>query len=81
LVGDEALVDGVRDSPFQCPERFLFGFAFFEFAVVVAASRGVEADLGDGGHVDGMVESTVAAQREPVPGLPAEDTSMGAVPL
>jgi hypothetical protein len=29
----------------------------------------VEADLGDGGHVDGVVEFPVPAQRQPVPGF------------
>ncbi len=62
LVGDETPVDGVRDASFQGAEGFLVRFTFGEFLVVVDPPRGVEADLGDGGHVDGMVQSPVAAQ-------------------
>jgi hypothetical protein len=38
LVGDEVAVDDVGEAPFQCPDGFLFRFAFFEFAFVEAAS-------------------------------------------
>ena len=41
--------------------------AFGDLAVVVGAAGGaVVADLGDGGHVDGVVELAVAAPGEPV---------------
>ena len=62
LVGDEASVDGVGDVSFQRSECFLFGFAFGEFLVVVDPPRGWETDLGDGGHMDGMVQSPVPSQ-------------------
>jgi hypothetical protein len=39
------------------------------------------ADLGDRGHVDGMVDAAVAAQRQPWIFRSPEDTSTGAVPL
>jgi hypothetical protein len=39
------------------------------------------ADLGDGGHVDGVVHPPVPAQRQPVDDAVPEDTSTAAVPL
>jgi hypothetical protein len=58
----EAGVDGVADPPFERPDRGFAGVAFGDLAVVVGATGTVAmADLGDGGHVDGVVESTVAA--------------------
>ena len=61
LVGDEVAVDDIGDAAFQRPHRFLFGFAFGQFAVVVGAASAGVAELGDGGHVDGVVECAVAA--------------------
>ena len=55
LVGDETPVDGIRDASFQRSEGFLLRFAFISFLVVVDPPWGLEADLGDGGHMDGMV--------------------------
>ena len=69
LVGLEALVDRVGDPSFQRSEGFLFGFAFGEFLFVVDPTGGFEADLGDGGHVDGVVQFPVASQAEPMSGL------------
>jgi len=62
LVGDELLVDGVGDVSFQRSEGLFLRFAFGEFLVVVDPPWGVEADLGDGGHMDGMVQSPVSSQ-------------------
>ena len=79
----ETGVEGVADPPFERPDRFLAGMAFGDLAVVVGAAVGVTvADLGDGGHVDGVVETAVAAPRESEHlASPEEDTSIGAVPL
>jgi hypothetical protein len=58
----EAGVDGVADLPFQRAEGFFAGLAFGEFLVVVGVALAVPvADLGDRGHVDGVVEPAVAA--------------------
>ena len=69
LVGYQFPVDDVGDASFQRSEGFLLGFAFGLFLVVVDAAGGVVADLGDGGHVDGMVQHPVASHRQPVFGL------------
>jgi hypothetical protein len=69
LVGDQAPIHDVRDASFQRSEGFFFGFAFSEFLVEVAAAWCVEPDLGDGSHVDGVVQFPVATQRQPMPGL------------
>jgi hypothetical protein len=61
-VGDDLSVHAVADSAFQRAGRFAFGLACRDFRVVVGAAFAVEvADLGDGGHVDCMVQHTVAA--------------------
>ena len=69
LVGYQFPVDDVRDASFQRSEGFFSGFAFSLFLVVVDAASGVVADLGDGGHVDGMVQHPVSSHRQPVFGL------------
>jgi hypothetical protein len=66
LVGYQFPVDDVRDASFQRSEGFLLGFAFGLFLVVVDPAGGVLADLGDGGHVDGMVQHPVSSHRQPV---------------
>jgi hypothetical protein len=66
-VGAEPGVDGVADPAFETAEGFLGGLALGDLLVVVGAAVAVRvADLGDGGHVDGVVEPAVAAQGEPV---------------
>src|SRR3954447_11643575 len=65
-VGDESLVDGVADVSLEGAHRFFAGLAFVLFAEGVDASRGVVADLGDGGHVDRMVQLAVTARVEAV---------------
>ena len=62
-------VDDVRDASFQRPQRLLFGFAFGDLLVVVDPSWGFEADLGDRGGVDGVVQFPVSSPRQPVPFL------------
>ena len=62
----ELAVDGVADFPFEGAERFLAGLALGSFLVVVGAAVAVPLpDLGDGGHVDGVVEAPVAAPGQP----------------
>jgi hypothetical protein len=65
LVGYELAVDDIGDASFQGSERFLFGFAFRLFLVVVdLADTGRFADLGHGSHMNGMVEDPVATHTE-----------------
>ena len=66
VVCGELLVDGVGDASFQRSEGFFSGFAFSLFPVVVDAALGVVADLGDRGHVDGMVQHPVSSHRQSV---------------
>jgi hypothetical protein len=81
-VGLEAGEDGVADPPFEAPERFFVGLALGDLAVIVDAAVAVGVpDLGDRGHVEGVVDAPVPAQREPVDLAVPEDTSTGAVPL
>jgi hypothetical protein len=48
------------------PEGFLGGLAFGELAVVVGAAVAVAVpDLGDRGHVDGVVQAAVPAPGQP----------------
>jgi hypothetical protein len=66
-VGDEVSPDDVAEPPLEGADRFSWGVTFGEFAVVVATARAVGvADLGDRGDVQGVVESPVAAARQPV---------------
>jgi hypothetical protein len=48
--------------PFEGAQGFFGGLAFGPLAVVVGAADAVAvADLGDRGHVDGVVEPAVAS--------------------
>jgi hypothetical protein len=61
------LVKGVAYLPFEGPQRLLGCLALGYFLVVVGAAAAVPvADLGDRGHVYGVVEASVPAQRQPV---------------
>jgi hypothetical protein len=58
----EAGVDGVADLPLQAAQGLFAGLAFGQLLVVAGAAGAVPvADLGDRGHVDGVVEPPVAA--------------------
>lgn len=60
-------VDGVADLALEGAERLLLGLAFGDLAVEERATFGVGVtDLGHGGHVDGVVEATVASAGEPM---------------
>ena len=80
-VGDESLVDGVADVSLQRAERFFAGLAFGLLAEVVGAPGGVVADLGDGGHVDRVVQLAVTAGFNRCRFLGPDEASIGAVPL
>jgi hypothetical protein len=62
-VGAEAGVDGVADLPLEAAEGIFMGFSRCYFPVVVGAAVAVGvADLGDRGHMDGVVHAPVPAQ-------------------
>src|SRR5215211_8815252 len=63
----ELAPDRVADAPLQCAERFLFRFAFGEFAFVVDASGGVVRDLSDRDEMHRMVQFAVPALVQPMP--------------
>src|SRR5918994_506347 len=52
---------GVADAPLEGSQRFLLGLPFGELALVVGPAGRVVADLGNGGHVDGVVQLAIAA--------------------
>jgi hypothetical protein len=59
-VVDEAPPHGVAEPTLESAERLPGRLAFGSFAVVVGTARAVGvADLGDGGHVQSVVEATV----------------------
>ena len=61
-VGLQAGEDGVADLPLEGPQRLFGGLALGQLLVVVGAAVAVPvADLGDRGHVDGVVEAPVPA--------------------
>src|SRR5215471_8242730 len=65
-VGLQAGEDGIADLPLQAAQGFFAGLAFGQFLLVVGVAGAVPvADLGDGGHVDGVVEPSVAAPGQP----------------
>ena len=66
-VGDELPVDGVADAPLEGAHCFFAAVAVGLLAEVVVASGCVVAGLGDGDHVDGVIQLAVAAWVEPVP--------------
>ena len=64
-VGPEAGEDRVADLPFQRAQRFPVRLGLL--LVIVGAALAMRlADLGDGGHVDGVVDPPVPPSAEPV---------------
>jgi hypothetical protein len=63
----ETLKDGIGDAPLETPQRFLTRFALREFLTVVGSTPNVRPGLAYRDHVHGVIEVTVARQREPVP--------------
>jgi hypothetical protein len=71
-VDEELSVDSVGDAPLERTHSFFLCLAFGDLAFEEGAARGVrEADLGDRGDVEGVVQLSVAAPREPVGDPPA----------
>jgi hypothetical protein len=71
-VFDHAGVEGVANAALEASEGLLVALALGHLAVVVGAALAVPVpDLGDRGHVDGVVEMAAAASGEPVDLLPA----------
>jgi hypothetical protein len=58
----ELAPDGVADATLQSAQRLLLGLSLGDLALVVDAARGVVADLGDRGQVEGVVELAVTAR-------------------
>jgi hypothetical protein len=69
-VGDELAVDDVGEAPLEAAQGFFAGLALSPFALVVGPPGGLAvADLGDGHHVDGVVDPPVPGSGEPVADL------------
>jgi hypothetical protein len=65
-IGSQPGVDGVGDPPLEAAQGFFAGLPLGDLALVVGAAVAVSMrDLGDRGHVDGVVEPAVAARRQP----------------
>src|SRR5215218_5753425 len=54
----------VGNAPLEAPQSLLAGFALLYLLAVVAPTRSVRPGLRGGGHVQGIVEVSVPAQRE-----------------
>ena len=81
-VGDEVAPDDVAEPTLERADRFAWGLAFGELAVVVAAAGAVAvADLGDRRAVQRVVQSAVAAPDSRWVIRPPEENSIGAVPV
>jgi hypothetical protein len=62
----ELTVEGVADAALESSQRLLGRLAFGDCAVEEGPAFAVaEADLGDGGDVDGVVELSVASRGAP----------------
>ncbi len=63
----QVLVDGVADLPLEGAQGLFGCLALGDLLVVVGAAVAVPvADLGDGGHVDRVVQAAVPAPGQPV---------------
>jgi hypothetical protein len=73
----EAGEDGVADLPLQAPQALPACLSLGRLLVVISAVLVVRlADLGDRGHVYGMVDPPVSAPAQPVGLRLPEETSM-----
>ena len=71
-VGSESAVELAGDEAFEAADGFLFGLAFCEAAVHVAAGSFAVAEPDEDDHVQGSVGGAVACEVEPVAaGAPA----------
>src|SRR5215208_545913 len=62
----EAPEDGIADAPLEAAQRLLAGLALSDLLAVVGTASNLRAGLAGGDHVQGVVEVSVARQREPV---------------
>lgn len=58
--------DGIADPTLEGADGLLAGLALGLAAQVVSPSRSVVADLGDGDHVDGVIQGSVPSRIEAV---------------
>ena len=66
-VGDHSGVQGAADAAFERPESLFAGLALGDFLVVIGAAVAVAvAHLGDGRHVQGVVQLAAAPHRQAV---------------
>jgi hypothetical protein len=66
-IEEELSIDGIADAPLEGAHGFFLGLALGDLALEErAAGRVREADLGDRGDVDGVVQLPVASPGEPV---------------
>src|SRR5215207_5509985 len=63
----EALVDGIGDTPLEAAQRLLTRLALRELLAVVGPAPNIRPGLAYRHHVQGRIEVSVASQREPVP--------------
>src|SRR5215212_405132 len=61
----EAPEDGIADAPLEAAQRLLAGLALSDLLAVVGPASNLRPGLAGGDHVQGVVELTVAGQREP----------------
>jgi len=81
-IGLEVSEDSFADLALQSPERLFAGLALGDLLVVIAAAFAVPVEnLGDRGHLYGVVAAPVPAPGQPVDFTVPGDTSIGAVPL
>jgi hypothetical protein len=79
-VHNEAPEDGIGDAPLETPQRLFARFALSYLLAVVGSAPNVRPGLAYGDHVQGVVEVSVAGQREPVAHTSPLEASSGAVP-
>ena len=77
----ELAPDGIADATLQGAQRLLLRLPLGDLALVVGLARGVVADLGDGGQVEGMVQFALPRGLSRWRLWGPLEASMGAVPL
>ena len=80
-VDDQLSIHGVGDLTLEGAQCFLRGLALGHLAIEVLSSFALVANLGDGDHMDGVVEASVARGLRRCRTLGPLEASMGAVAL
>jgi hypothetical protein len=80
-IGGEAAVDRVADPALEAAQRGLRLLPRGDLALVLVPARAGVAQLGDRGHVDGVVEDPVPPRFTHGGAWPALPQVVGAVPL